>query len=142
MQEGYTVGMHVPPFFGLHLRRHVWRRLSLVACCVLLARCGGSPSAPSDTAATITITAAGLVPTEVRVPVGGRVLFVNNDARSHAMSSDPLTVHTDCPAINDVGTLAPGQRRTTGALTVARTCGFHDHTNEFDATWKGRIVVQ
>jgi hypothetical protein len=84
----------------------------------------------------------GLVPNEVRIPVGGKVLFVNEDSRLHAMSSDPVQVHTDCPAINDVGTLAPGQSRSTGALTVARTCGFHDHTNEFDDTWKGRIIVQ
>jgi hypothetical protein len=42
------------------------------------------------------------------------VLFVNNDVRPQAMSSDPITVHTDCPAINDVGTLAPGQSRSTG----------------------------
>ena len=81
-------------------------------------------------------------PAEVRVPVGGRVTFMNNDVRLHAMSSDPITVHTDCPAINDVGTLNPGQSRSTGPLTVARVCGFHDHINEFDDTWKGRIVVQ
>ena len=134
--------MNFTSFIGCRRGRRFWRRSSFVACCVLLARCGGSPSAPSDAAATITLTATGLVPTEVRIPVGGRVLFVNNDARPHAMSSDPLTVHTDCPAINDVGTLAPGQSRSTGALTVARTCGFHDHTNEFDSTWKGRIIVQ
>lgn len=53
-----------------------------------------------------------------------------------------MQVHTDCPPINDVGTLAPGQSRSTGVLTSARTCGFHDHTNEFDNTWKGRIIVQ
>jgi hypothetical protein len=114
----------------------------LLICCALLLRCGGSPSAPSSADATITITAAGLVPTDVRIQVGGRVLFVNNDARPHAMSSDPLTVHTDCPPINDVGTLEPGQSRSTGTLTVARVCGFHDHINEFDNTWKGRITVQ
>jgi plastocyanin len=126
--------------------RSIFRGLAaaagVVACGILLTRCGGSPSAPSDADATITLTAAGLVPTEVRIAVGGRVLFVNNDARPHAMSSDPVQTHTDCPAINDVGTLAPGQRRTTGSLTVVRTCGFHDHTNEFDNTWKGRILVQ
>lgn len=78
--------MHAPTF-RTYLWRGFWRRLSLVACCVLLARCGSSPSAPSsDGAATITLTAAGLVPTEVRISVGGRVLFVNSDARPHAMS--------------------------------------------------------
>jgi plastocyanin len=116
--------------------------LSLAAGCVLLGRCGGSPSAPSSDTPTITINANGLAPTQVRIAVGGRVEFLNNDVRPHAMSSDPITVHTDCPAINDVGTLAPGQRRSTGVLDVARTCGFHDHTNELDPTWKGSIIVQ
>jgi len=109
----------------------------------LLTACGGTPSTPSTTAsATVTLNASGVSPAEVRVPVGGTVLFINSDIRSHAISSDPITVHTDCPPINDVGELASGQRRSTGALTVARTCGFHGHFNENDATWKGRIVVQ
>jgi hypothetical protein len=115
----------------------------LVACSLLIVRCGGSPASPSTAAsATITLTATGITLTEVRIPVGGQVLFVNNDVRPHAMSSDPISTHTDCPAINDVGTLVPGQSRTTSALAVARTCGFHDHLNEFDSTWKGTIVVQ
>jgi plastocyanin len=112
-----------------------------VAC--FAADCGGgSPSAPSMDAATVSITPTGVSPTEVRVPVGGRVTFVNNDVRPHAMSSDPITTHTDCPAINDVGTLSPGQSRSTGTLDVARICGFHDHTNEFEPSLKGRIIIQ
>ena len=109
------------------------RALVLAGCCALFAACGGNPSGPSNADATVTLTASGLQPTEVRIPAGGTVMFINNDVRPHAMSSDPITVHTDCPAINDVGTLAPGQSRGTGALTVARTCGFHDHTNELDS---------
>ena len=91
-----------------------------------LAGCGGgdSPSTPSPNEPTVTISATGVTPTQVRIPVGGRVSFVNNDIRPHAMSSDPITTHTDCPAINDVGTLTPGQKRSTGTLDVARTCGF------------------
>ena len=79
---------------------------------------------------------------EVHVPVGSRVSFLNTDARPHAMSSDPIQVHTDCPAINDVGFLNPGQRGTTGVLDVKRTCGFHDHTNENEPIFKGRIVIE
>lgn len=137
--------MHTTAAIGARLRGGTGLRLvSIAACGLVIACCGGSPSAPSptDAAARITLTAGGLSSTEVRIPVGSRVLFVNEDARPHAMSSDPVQVHTDCPAINEVGTLAPGQRRITGALAVARTCGFHDHTNEFDNTWKGRIIVQ
>jgi plastocyanin len=107
-----------------------------------LSGCGSTPSSPSTADATITISAAGVTPTEVRIPVGGRVDFVNNDSRPHAMSSDPVQVHTDCPPINDVGFVNPGQTRTTGAMNVRRTCGFHDHTNENDPIFKGRIVIQ
>lgn len=117
--------------------------VAIVACALLATHCGGdSPSAPTPGTVTITITAAGVSPVEVRVAVGAQVRFFNNDVRVHAMSSDPITLHTDCPAINDVGTLSPGQSRSTGALTVARTCGFHDHQNEFDNTWRGTIIVQ
>jgi plastocyanin len=110
----------------------------------LMAACGGGdgPTNPSTTSPTITFSDTGVTPSEVRIAVGGRVTFLNNDARPHAVSSDPITVHTDCPAINDVGTLNPGQSRSTGALTIPRTCGFHDHTNETDPKWKGRIVVE
>jgi plastocyanin len=110
---------------------------------VLAAACGGgSPSSPSPSTATVTITATGVSPTEVRIPVGGTVTFVNNDVRPHAMSSDPIQTHTDCPSINEVGFVNPGQRRETGVFTTARICGFHDHTNELDAAYKGRIVIQ
>ena len=121
------------------------RALLLGICGLAIARCGSSPSSPSNggnAPVTVSLTPTGPQPTEVRIPVGGQVMFVNNDVRPHQMTSDPVTLHTDCPPINDVGTLAPGQSRMTGALTVARTCGFHDHFNEFDDAWKGRIVVQ
>ena len=118
------------------------RAVSALAGSILVAGCGGSPEAPSGPDPVITISASGVSPVEVRVPVGGRVTFTNTDARSHAMSSDPIQTHTDCPAINDVGFLNPGQSRTSSPLTVARTCGFHDHTNETDPAWKGRIIVQ
>ena len=120
-----------------------FRQCAAPACGVLLAQCGGGPSAPTTpSGATVTISATGVSPAEVRIPVGSRVTFVNNDARPHAISSDPVQTHTDCPVINDAGFLNPGQSRQTGVLSVARTCGFHDHTDEFNAAFKGRIVVQ
>ena len=104
--------------------------------------CGSStPSSPSSDI-TVTITPSGASPTEVHVAVGGHVTFFNNDSRPHAMSSDPIQIHNDCPPINDVGFLNPGQRGSTGARNVKRTCGFHDHINENDPIFKGRIVVE
>jgi len=125
-----------------HQRTLDARRWAVLAIALMAVTCADSPSGPSPGNATITINAAGPSPIEVRVPIGGRVTFLNSDSRPHAMSSDPIQVHTDCPAINDVGFLNPGQTGTTGILTVARTCGFHDHTNELDPTFRGRIVVQ
>lgn len=112
--------------------------------------CGGSstPTSPSTgsgggtvtSGATITIGADGAVsPAQVTISVGQGVTFVNSDSRSHDMNSDPHPAHTDCPTIN-VGQLAPGQTRVTGALTTARTCGYHDHANPQNASLKGTVV--
>jgi hypothetical protein len=108
-----------------------------------LAACNGSPSTPSPPEpGTITITASGVTPTEIRIPRFSRVTFVNNDIRAHAISSDPVQTHSDCPAINDVGSVDPGQSRTTGTLSVPRVCGFHDHLRETDRAFMGRIIVE
>ena len=115
--------------------------LALTACG------GGSPSSPSTPeAATITITNAGVDPSQVTVPPGARVLFVNNDSRAHNMTSDPHPDHQDCPELNAVGLLQPGQRRETGNLVAVRTCGFHDHDDPPPSggqnRWTGRITVR
>jgi len=120
--------------------RNAWR--TLIVFVAMTAACGETNAGPSPSDVTVTLTATGVTPAEVRIAVGSRVVFINTDARPHAMSSDPIQTHTDCPAINDVGFLNPGQSRATGTLNVARTCGFHDHTNELDATYKGRIIIQ
>ena len=125
------------------VRGRIALRAIAVSLLAGLAACGGdTPASPSPDTPTVTISATGVSPTEVRIAKGGRVNFMNTDVRPHAMSSDPITTHTDCPPINDVGTLTPGQSRTTGALDVARTCGFHDHTNELDTSFKGTIIIQ
>jgi plastocyanin len=99
--------------------------------------------APPGLAATITITPNNtFLPPEVTIVVGGRVTFVNQNNRTHDITSDPLHLHTDCPAIIDVGFIQPGQTKQTGLLTVARTCGFHDHMQETNPDLRGRIIVQ
>lgn len=112
---------------------------------------GGTPSSPTGgsgggsstpAAATITITASGVSPSTVTVPVGSRVAFVNNGSRPVAMSSDPHPNHTDCPNIDATGLVQPGQTGTTGVLSTARRCGFHDHNDPDNNGLKGAIVVQ
>ena len=119
-----------------------------LALAATLGACGGGsdgPSAPSpaDSPYQITIGAGGAVsPAEIVVPQGARVLFINTHSQRHDMSSDPHPGHDECPAINTVGLLAPGQRRETGNLTVVRACGFHDHDDPGNNGLRGRIVVR
>ena len=107
---------------------------------------GSSPSAPvtnpsSDSSLTVTISAAGVSPRSLQVPLGGRVTFVNNDTRTHQFMSDPNPLHNDCPAINDVATIAPGQSRHTASLDVRRTCGYHDHMNPSETALQGGLMI-
>ena len=110
--------------------------------------CGGSagtqaPSPQPTNPNVITIGTNGVAtPKELTVAPGARVLFVNNDARRHDMTSDPHPEHDDCPALNQVGVLLNGQNRETGNLISVRTCGFHDHEDPDNVNVKGRIVVR
>lgn len=130
------------------------RQVMVLAALAMMAACGGgggSPTSPSSpvsgspgpSGATITIGANGAIsPSQVTVAVGQSVTFVNNDTRTHVMSSDPHPTHTDCPEINAVSTLSAGQTKATNAFPTARTCGFHDHNNPDTAALQGRIVIQ
>lgn len=124
------------------------RRLLSLLLMTTAAACGGGggPTDPSPAPSNpnrITISASGAVsPTELIVPPGTRVLFINNHSRRHDMTSDQHPDHMDCPEINQVGVLQPGQNRETGNLVSVRTCGFHDHENPDDPLLKGRIVIR
>ena len=112
---------------------------------IVLAGCGGGGSPASPFGTTITITSAGVSPTQVTVSPGTRVTFVNNDSRSHNMTSDPHPEHNDCPEINTVGLLQPGQSHKTGNLVTIRTCGFHDHDDPPPPggnKWTGKITIR
>lgn len=133
-----------------------WFRAAVFAALVAMAACGGSdssPSTPSPTPSpsptptpgggtTFTITSSGVSPRTLTVAAGSRVTFVNNDNRPHDMASNPHPEHTDCPAVNQVGFLQPSQSGTSGNLTTARTCGFHDHNRDTDTSLQGTIVIQ
>jgi len=121
--------------------------LAVAVAAMTLSGCGSdSPSSPSGgndgtIAATLTITASGISPKSVSIPVGSRVTIVNNDSRLHDMNSDPHPEHTNCPSLN-VGVLTANQSRTSQNLTTARSCGIHDHSDPDNAAWKATIVVQ
>ena len=127
--------------------------IALVLILILfLASCGSGNSTPTPPTTpsnpyTFTLTSSGVSPKELTVPLGTRVLFVNQDTRRHDMTSDPHPDHTQCTEINSVGVLTAGQSRETDNLVTAKTCGFHDHDNPPPTTsagnqWTGRIIVR
>ena len=116
---------------------------ALLAC---LSGCGDKESPPSPTpnnTNVITISASGIVsPRELTVTPGTRVLFVNNHNRRHDMTSDPHPDHLDCPELNQVGVLNPGQSRESGNLVTPRACGFHDHDDPTNVNLRGTITIR
>lgn len=112
---------------------------------LVVTSCGGAngptdPSVPSQP--TVRVTARGFEPPTVVVAAGGRVRFENADDRSHSIRSNPIDTHADCPAINEVGLLSPGQAKVTGQLPEPRTCGYHDELSETSQLLTGSITIR
>jgi plastocyanin len=114
---------------------------------------GGGPTGPGGSGvgstgsvgaigATITIANGSVSPANVTIGVGQSVRFVNNDGRSHNISSDPHPSHTNCQSIAAVSLLANGQTKDTNGFASAGSCGFHDHDDPDNAALKGRITIQ
>jgi plastocyanin len=120
--------------------------MGVCALAIAVCACGNTPpTEPSPPATTyrVTIGANGVVtPTELVVPPGTRVLFTNSHGAGHDMTSDPHPEHDQCPELNQVGLLQPGQTRETGNLVTPRTCGFHDDIGFTNPSLQGRIVVR
>jgi len=107
--------------------------------------CGDSSStapSPNPGNSTITITSNGVSPTTLSVTPGSQVTFTNHDSRAHEMTSDPHPTHEDCPELNQVGFLAPGQSRESGNLVTPGVCGFHDHLNSTKGSLRGAITIR
>lgn len=102
---------------------------------------GPPPAIPTTEGATLTLSSGGVSPKQVRVYQGSRVTFVNQDSVDHEIQSAPLHIHTDCPALNSVGFVVPGQSRASDAFPTARPCGFHDHLRDGDAAFYGTVFV-
>jgi hypothetical protein len=100
------------------------------------------PAIPTTEGATLTLSGAGVSPTQVRVYRGSHVTFVNGDVVNHEILSNRLHVHTDCPELNVVGFLTPGQSCDSGSFEITRSCSFHDHLNEGDVRFYGTVFVE
>jgi len=121
--------------------------MACLAACLGVAACGGGTSAPSPTPGEnpnqMIISSSGvLTPKEITISAGSRVLIINNHSRSHQIASDPHPEHDQCPEMDQVGILAPGQRRESGNFVTPKTCGLHDHEDFQNTALMGRIVIK
>jgi plastocyanin len=127
----------------------LWGRTAVWVLAVVTLSCGDSdnsstpPTNPTPNPYTVTISGSGIVaPKQLTVPPGSRVLFVNNHSRRHNMTSDPHPDHLDCPELNKVGELNPGQRNESENLVIVRTCGYHDHDDPNNVDLRGSIIIR
>jgi hypothetical protein len=113
--------------------------------------CGGSSSSspsppgvctPSANPNTLVLMNNSICPQALTVSRGSQLTIANQDSNTHEMASDPHPEHTDCPEINQIGFLSPGQTRSSGNLNTARRCGIHDHNNSTSAALKATITIQ
>ena len=113
--------------------------------------CGGKSSSstapsgtctPSANANTLVIMNGAICPQSITVTLGTQLRITNQDSQSHDMTSDPHPAHTDCPELNQIGTLNTGQSRASGNLNTARRCGMHDHGDPNNASLKATITIQ
>jgi plastocyanin len=125
---------------------------AVAAAAAVTISCGGSSSAastgpsgactPSSSPATLVIQNNTICPSALTVTRGTQITILNSDSRVHTMDSDPHPEHTDCPEINQIGFLNPGQSRQSGNLNIARRCGIHDHDLPDVASLKATITIQ
>jgi plastocyanin len=130
----------------------VWTGVAWACGIALTIGCGSSTPAnntgpsggcvPSSNPTTLVIQNNTICPQALTVSRGTQVTIQNNDSRNHEMDSDPHPEHTDCPELNQIGFLSPGQSRQSGNLNTARRCGMHDHTSPDTASLKATITIQ
>jgi hypothetical protein len=126
--------------------------IGLMGTLAMAAACGSDSSSgttapssgctPSANANTLVIQNNIICPQTITVSRGSQLTILNSDSRNHEMDSDPHPEHTDCPELNQIGFLSPGQSRISGNLNTARKCGMHDHSSPDTASLKATITIQ
>lgn len=124
--------------------------IAIVAAAAAASCGGGGYTAPTSMTppgvvagsigATISLTANGPVPADVRIEPTQKVRFINNDTRPHQINTNPHNVHSDCPA-NNTAVLNPGQQVDSGNFDTVKACGYHNHLLPGDQKFWGVIRV-
>ena len=126
---------------------------AVLSIAALAAACGGGSTPPPVTGnpvtptvvagsigATITLSATGASPVDVRIEATQRVRFINTDSRPHQINTNPHNFHTDCPANNTI-VINPNQTVDTAVFNDVKACGYHDHLLPDTLSYWGTIRV-
>ena len=102
----------------------------------------GTPLAQDQ---VITITPQGVTPRVLVVAPGERITIRNLDTTAHQIFSGPYLERSTCPALNQIGYLAPGESRVSGNFTTAGTCPFLDDVRpgqQLNRDFMGYVIVR
>ena len=100
---------------------------------------------PLSNERVITITRQGVTPRILVVSPGDSITIRNLDTEPHQLFSGPYLERSTCPALNQVGHLAPGESRTSGNFTAPGTCPFLDDIRpgqQLNRDFQGYVIVR
>jgi hypothetical protein len=99
------------------------------------------PNTPRSGTTTVRITAAGVSPTLLHLDAPVTVTFSNEDSVAHRIEPAPELGYGRCAAIDQLGTLPPGQ---SGQVTLEQRqliCAFRDAAGPSNQAFQGFIVI-
>jgi plastocyanin len=132
-------------------------RFGLAAIAAVCAAACGSSFTSSDNAApapsyldssqpraavpAVSITAAGFNPQVLHVDYPVTVTFTNADTVAHTLESAPELNWDNCPEMNTVGTLTPGQSKAVPFSEKDAVCAYHDAAQASRTAFQGYIAI-
>jgi plastocyanin len=133
------------------------RSVAAIGAAVCAAACGSSfyssTPVPSPTPSlldpnqlraavpAVSITAGGFNPQVLHVNYPVTVTFTNNDTVAHALESAPELNWDNCPEMNTVGTLKPGQSEAVAFSEKDAVCTYHDVAQQSKTIFQGYIAI-
>jgi hypothetical protein len=99
------------------------------------------PSQPRSLIPAVTVTAAGVDPQTLHLDSPVSVKFTNEDRVAHKFEVALELGDGDCPEMNQLATLEPGQ---SGSVAITRSgiiCAFHDAGAPTNFAFKGLLVI-
>jgi hypothetical protein len=99
------------------------------------------PSQPRAAVPAVSITAGGVKPQVLHVDYPVTVTFKNADAVPHRLESAPETIWDNCPEMNAVGTLKPGQSQAVAFSEKDAVCAYQDAGQPTNTAFQGYIAI-